>query len=185
MEDSKIVDLYWQRDEAAIAQTEKKYGSYLTTVAYNILADMEDSRESVNDTYLHAWNSMPPQKPGILSTYLSKITRRVSIDRVRRRTAQKRGGGEYIQSLSELADTVSSGDTMEERISRVVLTQAIETFLRTLPQDSRNIFIARYYFMDSLRRIASRSGFTEAKVKMLLFRTRQSLAAYLEKEGLL
>lgn len=185
MEDSKIVGLYWQRDEAAIAQTEKKYGRYLTTVAYNILSDLEDSRESVNDTYLHAWNSMPPQKPDILSTYLSKITRRVSIDRFRRKTAQKRGGGEYIQSLSELSGSVSAGDTMEQRISQMVLTHAIEGFLRTLPRESRNVFIARYYFMDSVRRIASYCGMTEAKVKTLLFRTRQSLVEYLQKEGLL
>lgn len=111
MQDEKILDLYWERNESAIYETEQKYGRYLTKIAYNILADMEDSKESVNDTYLGAWNSMPPHKPEILSTYLVKITRRISIDLFRKRNRKKRQISEYTISLEELGDCVSAGDT--------------------------------------------------------------------------
>ena len=111
MEDEAIVRLYWQRDEGAIRETRDKYGNYLTKIAWNILANHEDSEESVNDTYLRAWDSMPPQKPGILSTYLGKITRQLSIDLYRKKHRQKRGGSDYALSLTELEDCVSGGDT--------------------------------------------------------------------------
>lgn len=185
MEDQQIVSLYWQREEAAIEQTDKKYGRYLTKIACNILSDLEDSKESVNDTYLDAWNSMPPQRPSVLSTYLSKITRRVSIDRLRRRTSKKRGGGAYILSLSELSDSFSEGDTTQQAVSEHMLTQAIADYLRTLPQQSRNAFLCRYFYMDSLRDVARYCEMTEAKAKMLLFRCRQGLAEHLRREGLL
>ena len=109
MQDEKIVELYWQRDESAIEETQGKYGRYLGKIAYNILADLEDSQESVNDTYLAAWNSMPPQKPSVLATYLGKITRRISIDIFRRRHREKRQASEYALSLSELEDCVGGG----------------------------------------------------------------------------
>lgn len=116
MQDEKILDLYWERNESAIYETEQKYGRYLTKIAYNILADMEDSKESVNDTYLGAWNSMPPHKPEILSTYLVKITRRISIDIFRKRNRKKRQISEYTISLEELGDCVSVGDTTEQEV---------------------------------------------------------------------
>lgn len=116
MQDEKILDLYWERNESAIYETEQKYGRYLTKIAYNILADMEDSKESVNDTYLGAWNSMPPHKPEILSTYLVKITRRISIDLFRKRNRKKRQISEYTISLEELGDCVSVGDTTEQEV---------------------------------------------------------------------
>ena len=183
MEDEKIVDLYWQRSESAIRETEIKYDRYLTKIAYNILADAEDSRESVNDTYLAAWNSMPPHRPGVLSTYLGKLTRRISIDCFRRRTGQKRGGSEYELSLSELGDCVSGGNNTEEIINVRLLADAIGIFLRLQSEDARNAFIGRYYYLDSLKEVAAYCGMTESKCKTLLFRTRVALKEYLREEG--
>ena len=183
MEDEKIVDLYWQRSESAIRETEIKYDRYLTKIAYNILADAEDSRESVNDTYLAAWNSMPPHRPGVLSTYLGKLTRRISIDCFRRRTRQKRGGSEYELSLSELGDCVSGGNTTEEIINVRLLADAIGIFLRLQSEEARNAFIGRYYYLDSVKEVAAYCGMTESKCKTLLFRTRVALKEYLRKEG--
>ncbi len=183
MRDEEIVALYWQRDEAAIGETEKKYGRYLTKIAYNILADAEDSKESVNDSYLRAWGSMPPHKPGVLSAYLAKITRRVSIDIFRRRNREKRKASEYAVSLSELEECVSGSGTPDEALDAQLLAAAVNGFLRTLPQDARNAFIGRYYFLDSVREVASYCGMSESKAKSLLFRTRRNLKAYLEKEG--
>ena len=183
MEDEKIVSLYWDRNEAAIRETEEKYDRYLTKIAYNILSSHEDSRESVNDTYLAAWNSMPPHKPSVLSTYLAKLTRRISIDIFRGRNRQKRQGSEYALSLNELGDCVSGGNTTEEIVNVRLLADAIGLYLRTLPEDARNLFIGRYYFLDSLREAASYCGMTESKAKTVLYRTRLGLKEYLEKEG--
>ena len=182
MEDSQIVSLYWQRDEVAIDHTEKKYGQYLTAIAYNILADREDSHESVNDTYLAAWNSMPPQKPQVLSTYLGKLTRRISIDLFRKRTSQKRGGSEYALSLEELGECIGSNST-EEALDAQLLSQAIAGFLQTLSPETRNVFLCRYYYLDPVKKIAGYCGISEAKVKILLHRTRQGLWEHLQKEG--
>ena len=183
MEDEKIVSLYWDRDERAIGETEAKYDRYLTKIAMNILSNYEDSRESVNDTYLAAWNSMPPHRPTVLSTYLAKITRRLSIDIFRGRTRLKRQGSEYAISLSELGECVSGGNTTEEIVNVKLLADAIGIYLRTLPADARNLFLCRYYFLDSLKEAARECGMTEAKAKSLLHRTRLGLKAHLRKEG--
>ena len=183
MEDEQIVSLYWQREESAIRETETKYDRYLTKIAYNILSDYEDSRESVNDTYLAAWSSMPPHRPSILSTYLSKLTRRISIDLFRKKNSAKRYASEYAVSLDELGDSFSDGNTPEQAYDVKLLDDAINRFLRTLPDDARNTFIGRYYFFDSLKEVAAYCGMSESKAKSMLYRTRQSLKAYLEKEG--
>lgn len=183
MEDERIVSLYWQRDESAIRETETKYSRYLIKIAYNILSDMEDSRESVNDTYLAAWNSMPPHRPGVLSTYLAKLTRRISIDRFRYRTREKRKQSEYEISLSELGDCVSGGNTTEEAVNVKLLADAIGIFLRLQSEEARNVFIGRYYFLDSVKDVAAYCGITESKCKTLLHRTRLALREYLIKEG--
>ena len=183
MEDEQIVELYWKRSETAIRETESKYDRYLTKIAYNILADLEDSRESVNDTYLAAWNSIPPHRPGVLSTYLAKLTRRISISRLRYRTRDKRRASEYEISLSELGDCVSGGNSTEEAVNVKLLADAIGIFLRLQPEDNRNVFIGRYYFLDSVKEVAAYCGMTESKCKTVLFRTRQALKEYLEKEG--
>lgn len=183
MQDSQIVDLYWDRNETAIDQTDKKYGRYLTKIAYNILADREDSQESVNDTYLAAWNSMPPHRPDALSTYLGKLTRRISIDLFRKRTSQKRGGGEYALSLQELEGCISGGNTTEQALDLQLLSEAIETYLRSVTQEARNVFIGRYYYLDPVKKIAGYCRISESKTKILLHRTRQGLWEYLQKEG--
>ncbi len=183
MEDEQIVALYWDRSEAAIAETEEKYDRYLTKIAYNILANHEDSRESVNDTYLAAWNSMPTHRPSVLSAYLAKLTRRISIDRFRYRSREKRKNSEYALSLEELGDCVSGGNTTEEILNVKLLTDAIGVFLRLQSEESRTVFLGRYYFLDSVREIARYCGMTESKVKSLLYRTRLGLKEYLEGEG--
>lgn len=183
MDDSQIVSLYWDRDEAAIDCTEKKYGRYLAKIAYNILADREDCRESVNDTYLAAWNSMPPHRPNVLSTYLGKLTRRISIDLLRRKTSQKRFAGDYALSLQELDGCLSGGNTTEQAVDCQLLAQAMEAYLRTLGDEARNVFIGRYYYLDPVKQIASYCRISESKVKVLLHRTRQGLWEYLHKEG--
>lgn len=183
MEDEKIVALYWQRSEIAIHATEKKYGPYLTKIAYNILANREDSEESVNDTYLHAWNSMPPHKPNMLSSYLAKITRRVSIDLFRKRTRTKRQASEYALSLEELADCVSVSGTPEEALDVQLLAEAINAFLYAQSEDVQHTFIGRYYFLDPIKTVANYCGMSEAKVKSMLYRTRQNLRHYLTEEG--
>lgn len=183
MQDENIVALYWQRDEAAIRETEQKYGTYLTKIAYNILANVEDSQESVNDTYLKAWNSMPPHWPSVLSTYLGKITRQVSIDIFRKRSSAKRKTSAYAVSLSELESCVSGGDTTGEDVDLHLLAEAISAYLRTVSPEARNTFVVRYYFMDSLRELAEDFSMSESKVKSLLYRTRMGLKTYLEKEG--
>ena len=183
MQDEKIVELYWNRDESAIRETQEKYENYLYKIAYNILSDKEDSNESVNDTYLAAWNSMPPHKPNVLSTYLGKLTRRISIDIFRKRNRIKRQGSEYALSLTELQDCVSGGNSPEQDYEAQILGEAINTFLRTLSQDARNVFIGRYYFLDSVKDVAKYCGISESKAKTLLFRTRNSLREYLKKEG--
>lgn len=183
MEDEQIVSLYWERNETAIRETESKFDRYLTKIAYNILADREDSRESVNDTYLAAWDSMPPHRPSVLSAYLAKLTRRISIDRFRYRTREKRMGSEYAVSLSELGDCVSGGNTTEEIVNVKLLADAIGIYLRLQSKEARTAFIARYYFLDPIQEVAASCGISESKCKSLLYRTRLGLKEYLEKEG--
>ncbi len=188
MQDSEIVKLYWERSELAIEETQKKYDKYLKKIAYNILADEEDSKESVNDTYLAAWNSMPPHRPEILSTYLGKLTRRISIDIFRRNSRSKRKASEYALSLAELGEDASVAMANnrfepEEVLDVKLLAGVINTFLRELPEDARNLFIGRYYFLDPLKNVAKYCGMTESKAKSMLFRTRNKLREYLREEG--
>lgn len=183
MTDERIVELYLRRDESAVAETQQKYGHYLTKIAYNILNDMEDSLESVNDTYMRAWKAMPPHRPKVLSSFLAKITRRVAIDVIRKRTREKRVPSEYTYSLSELEECIPDGNAAEQEAEAALLAKAINQYLRTLPQETRNLFVGRYYFLDSLKDAANYCGMSEAKAKTLLYRTRCGLKDYLEKEG--
>lgn len=183
MEDSKIVALYWERAETAIGETAKKYGSYCRTVAWNILYSHEDSEECVNDTYLSAWHSMPPQRPERLRAYLGRITRNLALDRYKFNRTEKRGGGRILLALEELEECVPSGDP--ERITEdLVLTEALNRFLADLPQEARKIFLQRYWYLCSVREIADDLHISESKVKMTLLRSRNQLRALLEKEGI-
>ena len=183
MKDEQIVALYWDRNEEALRETEQKYGAYLAKISYNILSDLEDSKECVNDTYLKAWNSMPTHRPGVLSAYLGKITRQLSIDVFRKKHSVKRFASEYAVSLDELGDSFSDGSTPEQSLDSKALDEAINRFVRALPDDARNAFIGRYYFFDSLKAVAAYCGMSEGKAKSLLYRTRQSLKVYLVEEG--
>lgn len=183
MKDEDIVELYWQRSEAAIKETSAKYQTYLSKIAYNILADFEDSKECVNDTYLAAWNSMPEHRPSVLSTYLGKIARQISIDVFRKKNSIKRYASEYALSLSELEDSFADQETPEQTLDAKLLDEAINTFIRSLPEESRKVFIGRYYFFDSVKKIAAYCGISEANAKAILFRTRQKLKEYLVKKG--
>ena len=185
MEDAEIVGLYWSRSEQALTETEKKFSPYLTSIAYNILADRQDTEESVNDTYLAAWNSIPPHRPGVLATYLGKLTRRISIDRWRSRQAAKRRPSEYALSLTELESCIPGGGTPEEALDVQLLAEALSRFLRKLPRETRTLFVARYYFLDSLGAAARCCGMTEGQAKSRLFRARLALRDYLTKEGFL
>ena len=148
MDDKRIVELYWSRSETAITETASKYGSYLNSISYNILANLEDAQECVNDTYNDAWNSMPPHCPSILSTFLGKITRRISIDRWRKMNAEKRGGGELPLVLDELEECVSGSECVEDEIEQKELAELINELLSALPVTERRIFICRYWYMD-------------------------------------
>lgn len=183
IQDEQIVELYWQRDESAISATQEKYGAYLMKIAWNILNEVQDCEESVNDTYLAAWNSIPPQKPFILSTYLGKLTRRISISQFRRRNAAKRQGSEYAFSISEIEDSMTDSVTPETELEIKQLGMLLNEFLRSLKPDERNTFIGRYYYMDTLKEVAGYCGMSEGKAKTILYRTRLKLKAYLTKEG--
>ena len=183
VKDQEIVSLYWDRNEDAIHQTQMKYGAYLAKVSYNILADFEDSKECVNDTYLAAWNSMPSKRPNNLATYLGKITRQISIDVFRKKHREKRYASEYAISLDELGDSFSDGTTPEQELDVKLLDEAINRFVCALPKLTQRAFVGRYYFFDSIKDIATYCGMTESKVKVLLFRTRQKLKSSLKKEG--
>lgn len=183
MQDEKILELYFNRSEQALSETEAKYGRYLYKIAYGILADKSDSEESVNDTYLATWNSIPPQKPSVLSAYLSKLTRRISIDIFRKRSSKKRGGSQYALSLAELEECVKSNRDLEEEMENKDLGAAISAFLRTLSKESRSLFVIRYYFCESLKDAARHLEMSEGKAKSLLYRTRIQLKDYLLKEG--
>ena len=183
MQDETIVELYWQRDESAIEATAKKYEGYLLKIAYNVLADTEDSKESVNDTYLAAWNSMPPHRPACLSAFLAKLTRRISIDIYRRKNRMKRKAGEYALSLYELSGVRAHEPHPQQSLDEKLLTEALNRFMETLGTEARAAFMGRYYFFDPLKEIARYMGVSEGKVKTLLHRTRLSLKEYLKKEG--
>lgn len=183
MEDKHIIELYWQRSEDAISETASKYGTYLHSIAYQILSNTQDAEECVNDTYTGAWNAMPPHSPSILSAFLGKITRRISIDVWRKYSAQKRGGGETALALEELEDCVSGSGSVEEEWERRELTRKLNEFLRLLPDTERRVFLCRYWYMDSVPSIAQQFGFSESKVTSMLHRTRNKLRVLLEKEG--
>ena len=173
MEDAAIVALYWARDEQALAETATKFGAYCRKIADNILHSAHDVEECENDTWLAAWNSMPDNRPARLAPYLGRITRNLALDRLDKATAQKRGSGQTFAPLDELAACVAATET----------GRLISEFLRTLPEETRNIFLRRYWYCDATADIAARYHLTESKVRVTLHRTRGKLAAYLQKKG--
>ncbi|MGC2872092.1 RNA polymerase sigma factor [Ihubacter sp. rT4E-8] len=184
MEDSRIVDLYWQRDEGAISATAEKYSKYCNHIAYNILYSSEDAEECVNDTYLRAWNAIPPHRPVQLSTFLGKITRNLALNKYKGYNAKKRGGGQTAAALAELEECVASRCLVEDFIDESVLTGVINDFLRGLPKVNRVIFVKRYWYMTPVKEIAAEMSMRENRVATMLFRMRKELKDCLEKEDI-
>lgn len=181
--DSQIINLYWKRDEQAIVQTKAKYDGYCRHIAYNILNDYRDVEECMADTYLAAWNSIPPQKPALLSAYIAKITRNISLKRFRNRRALKRGGGEIALALDELAQCVPDKCDLETALGEAELSRIINRFLAEQSREVRGVFLRRYWYLESIAEIAAHFGFSQSKVKSILFRTREKLWKKLKKEG--
>ncbi len=182
MDDLQIIKLYWSRDEEALKETNTKYGRLLHSIALNILSNHEDSEECVNETYLKAWNAIPPQKPDSLTAYLGRIVRNLSINRWHENRAKKRYDGADAL-LSELSDCIPSLNSVEREIEAKELTRVISEWLCTLPQDDRVLFLRRYWFGDPINKLARECGTTPAKLSGRMYRLRQRLKDALEREG--
>lgn len=183
MDDHGIIQLYWDRDDQAIRETSEKYGRYCRSIARNILGNDEDAEECVNDTYWNAWNAMPEHWPEQLSTFLGKITRNLSFNRYKRGHAEKRGGGEITLVLDELAGCVSDVDDVEQAVDRRELAKAINSFVRGLSPEKRHLFVRRYWYADSVSKIAADYGRPPGSVSKMLERTRKQLKTYLTERG--
>lgn len=182
MNDQAIVQKFWDRNEDAINDSKKQYEDYCLYIANNVLHDRLDAEEVFNDALLAAWNSIPPQNPANLKTYLGKLTREIAINRWKKNKRQKRIPSEITQSLDEIAEMVSGGD-FEEDIERNELSAEISRFLFSIDETKRNVFIRRYWHYDSIENICQRYGFGKSRVLMMLKRTRDDLAQHLKKEG--
>lgn len=185
MEDRKIIDLFWQRKQTAIEETDRKYGNICRAIANGILSNREDAEECVDDTYMAAWDSIPPQRPVHLSAFLYRIVRNLSFNRLKERYAQKRGGGELDAVFDELEDCVASDFSVERAFETKELVKEINDFLLSLSKDDRIIFSYRYWLMLPTAEIAERLGFKESKVRTSLSRSRKKLRNHLIKEGLI
>lgn len=183
MTDGEIIELYFKRDERAIAATQEQFGKYCEKIARNILGDDEDARECVNDVYLKVWESIPPERPDILAAYLAAITRNLALSRYRKKTAGKRGGGEVALVLEELSEFVSDKNSVEKDFEQQELAASINRFLEALSETSRRYFVLRFVCCESVRDIARRFGKSENSVSVSLNRTKKQLKKHLDKEG--
>ena len=183
MDDSKIVELYFQRSESAITETDRKYGRLCRYIAMNILHSTSDSGEIVNDTYLSAWNTIPPEKPNMLSAFIGRITRNLALKRYEYLSAAKRNP-ETIMSLSELDEIVTGRKNVEDEVENKRIEQVISDFLWQQDRDKRTVFIRRYWYFESIGSISRRYGFSHSKVTSMLYNTRKKLKRYLESEGI-
>ncbi len=183
IDDDKIIELFWERSEDAIRETEAKYGRYLTSVAANILTDEQDRRECISDALLAVWNAIPPAKPPALKLYLAKITRNLAISRWRRLSAEKRRGGQIAVVFDELAELPDGKDTSQEVADSMALAQALSSFLHSSGRIQRAVFIKRYWLFMPIKDIARSTGLSESNVKVMLHRLRSELRKFLLKEG--
>ena len=183
MEDNKIIDLYFQRDEQAISQTADKYGKYCLSITRGILRDDSDAEECVNDTYLRAWNAIPPQRPRQLKLFLGRIARNLAVDKLRSETAQKRGGNEAELVLEELGQCISPDGDPASALELQALQQAIARFLHTLPRRERDLFVCRYFYVEKHADLAKRFHIRETNARNILSRTRKKLHDFLLQEG--
>lgn len=183
MRDEEIINLYWERQEKAIYETDKKYGKYCNTISFNILQNSEEAKECVNDTYLKTWNSIPPQKPNILKVYLGRIARNLAINQYERKKAKKRDYTLEI-ALEELNECISSNNNIEEELDYKELVNILNIFLSELSQDKRKIFLERYWYLYSIREISFNNKISESNAKITLLRLRNQLKNYLKEGGL-
>ena len=183
MEDEKIIGLYWDRNEDAILETSSKYGKLFFRIASNILFSHEDSDECVNDTYLGLWNAIPSQRPVRFSAFASRMTRNLALKKFEHLSAQKRNP-EAVCSFEELGDCVSGKESIENEVENRRIEQAIDAFLWQLGEEKRSIFIRRYWYFDSIEMICGCTGYSQNKIKSMLFHTRQKLRDYLESEDI-
>ena len=181
MNDPEIIELYFKRDEKAIEETDAKYGKLCYRIAYSILNNHEDSEECVNDTYLGVWNAIPPTRPNNFVAFVCRITRNLSLNHLEKMSRQKRSAA-IVVSLDELAEVLPD-DSIADGLSNEYIGKAISNFLRSENEVNRNVFMRKYYFFDSIGDISKRFGFSESKVKSMLFHTRNKLKEYLIKEG--
>lgn len=183
MEDHQIIKLFWDRDENAVTETSKKYGAYCYSIVKNMLQNKEDSDECVNDTYLNAWNALPPHKPNCFSVFLGKITRNLAFDRYHFNHAQRRGGGETAVVLDEIAEIVSDTHDVEQAVDSRELARAINEFLSELPADKRKLFVLRYWYTEKVSVVAKQLGMTENACSVQLSRIRNKLRKHLRDGG--
>ena len=184
MEDTRIIDLYWQRSDRAIAETDRKYGRYCHRVAFNCCANHEDAEECVSDTWLQAWNRMPDARPRVLPAYLAAITRGLAINRYRAQRRRKRGGGELPLALEELSDCIPSDADPARAVERKELARAVAAFVAALSEEERRVLVARYWYFAPVEEIARRMDFSASKTKSMLHRMRGRLRDKLTEEGL-
>lgn len=182
MDDEKIVDLYWARDEGAIRETMAKYGKLCAYIANNILASREDCEECINDVYYTVWKTIPSKRPNRFSAFIGKITRNLALKKYEYVTARKRNP-EAVISLEELGDVVTGTESVESEVEMLQMERAIDAFLWQQGEEKRNVFIRRYWYFESIDGISRRTGFHPGKVKSILFEMRQKLKRYLEREG--
>lgn len=183
LEDTEIIELYFNRSENAIAETKRKYDDYLVSISENILQNRQDAEECVCDTYIHAWNSIPPQNPACFRAFLGRIARNLSLDCYKKRNTQKRSGNNNALLLSELEECIPSPADVEREFDDGEIAKYLSKFLHSQTKQNRALFIRRYWHCDSVKQISKRFGLSESKVKSSLFRLRNSLKVYLEKEG--
>lgn len=183
MTDEQIIQLYWERNESAISETQTSYEKYLTKIIYNITGNIQDSTECLNDTYLKIWNSIPPNKPVVFSAYIGKIARETAIDTYRKQNRHKRKASEYTLTLDEIAECVSGNESTEKSVESEILGKEISLFLRGISSEKRKVFVMRYFYADSIKDISLQTNMSEAKIKSILHRTRKELKKHLEKEG--
>lgn len=184
MEDTAIVDLYWQRSDLAISETEKKYGRYCRSIARNILASPEDAEECVSDTWFRAWNLMPDKRPSALAVFPGGITRHFALDRFKANNRKKRGGGEAVLALEELSEVVPDGTDLQQSAEDRELAEAIGRFTAALDPEEKRVFVLRYWYLVPVAEIAERMHFSRSKTKSMLFRTRNRLRIFLQEAGL-
>ncbi len=183
MHDRQIIELFYERSESAIPKTAERYGKYCYSIAYQILHNEQDSEECVNDTYLRAWNTIPPQKPNNLATFLGKITRNLALDKYKYYNREKRGSGHTMVALDELEECIPAIKDTEQIISDKELVDTLNLFLARLPLKKRKIFVRRYWYFSTINEIAKEYDISENNVKVILLRTRKELKRFLEKAG--